>query len=87
MQRVSVGLRTRIPVLQQFSKLLNETQGYLLSRSPHPADGARNRFGRLLPTTALQGLCPCSLCVEQTAIPSLDQIHRPSHLPADQEVP
>jgi hypothetical protein len=86
-QRASVGLRTRIPVLHQFLELLNETQSYLLSRSPHPADGARNRFGRPLPTTALQGLCPCSLCVEQTTTPSLDQTHRPSHLPSDQEVP
>lgn len=87
MLQIFVDLRTQIQALRQFSGLLNGTQGYLLLRSLRPVDGVHNRSGRPLPTTALQGSCPCSLCVEQTMIPSLDQIHRQSHLPVDQEAP
>lgn len=83
--RVFVDPRTRIMVLRQFSGLLNGIQGYLLSHSPHPVDGVHNRSDRPLRTMVLQASCPCSSCVEQTMIPSLDQIHPQNHLPVDQE--
>ena len=84
--RVFVDLRTQIPALRQFLRLLNGIQGYLLSHSPHPVDGAHNRFDRPLLITVPQASCPCSSCVEQTTIPFLGQLHRRNHLPVDQEV-
>jgi len=81
----SVGVKVRTPAPHQSPRLLNETQGYLLSHSPHPADGVRSRSVRLLQTTALRDSRHCSLCVGQILIPSLDQIHHRNHLPVNQE--
>ena len=86
MLRAFVDPRIQTLAPHQSSRPLNGTREYLPSHFPRPADGAHNQSDPVLPTTAPQGSCPCSSCVEQTMIHLLDQTHRQNHLPVDQKV-
>lgn len=83
--QVFVDLTIRTRALRRFSRLLNGTKGYHLSRYLRPVGEVHNRSDLLPPTPALRGSCPCNSCVEQTTIPSLGRKHHQNHLLVGQE--